>query len=155
MTVGIPGKFNLNPSAARSTCAALCVAAALTFGSRWLSSCHLAPRAASELSLASSNPRLFFSARSIASLNDNCSTSPVALPSGRLLRNEFCVEFAGAALVDVFELSSPELWLDEYPPDCDCSCARAGPDMTQRAGQRQITTAKADRAICQAGFIVL
>src|SRR3954465_2714098 len=92
MTGETPGKLKRNPSAARSICAALCVAAALTFGSRWLNSCHLAPRAARELSPASSNPRLLRNARSIASLIESCSTPPVAFPSGTLPRKEFCVD---------------------------------------------------------------
>src|SRR3954465_15455306 len=105
MTGGTPGKLNLNPRAARSICCALWFADALMLGRSRLSSSHFLPRAANELSLESKSPRLLRSARSMASLNDNGRTVPVALPSGTLLRNGFWVEVyeageAGSAAED-------------------------------------------------------
>ena len=92
MTGVTPGKLNLNPSAAKSICCALWFADALMFGRSRLSSSHFFPRAESELSLESSSPKLLRRARSIASLNDNGRTVPLALPSGTLLKNGFCAE---------------------------------------------------------------
>src|SRR3954470_4072926 len=109
-----PGKLKRKPSAARSICAALCVAAALTFGSRALNSFHFCPRAARTLSLPSSRPKLFRSARSMASLNESANTSPVAFPSGTLLVNGLCPPGAdgnefGVGGVEYDELRSDEL----------------------------------------------
>lgn len=74
-----------------------------------LSSSHFLPRTAKELSLESKSPRLVRSARSIASLNDNGKTVPVALPSGTLLKNGFWVELKEAGEADSLAGDAAEL----------------------------------------------